>query len=101
MWAFTCARLWVWGKRIRNKINRVPHGICLGKQVGKIVNKGCDFAKDICKGYDFPFFGNDRWKRNMIGKLNLEVFNENRNIRKCNVMGERGHVRVFQAETRY
>lgn len=57
------------------------------------------------KGMTFPSL-EMTWKRNIIGKLNLEVFNENRNLRthsssKCDMMGERGHVRVFQAETRY
>lgn len=63
-------------KTIRNKINRVPHGICLGKQVGKIVHKEYDFAKDMpqrisAKDMTFPSLEMTR-KRNIIGKLNLE-----------------------------
>lgn len=45
-------------------------------------------------------------KRNITGKLNLDVFNDNRNTNrssssKCDVMGGERELREFQAENRY
>lgn len=70
------------------------------KLVGKIVNKQ---LQRICH---LHFMKCKMQKEIIIGRLNLEVLNENRNLSrnsssKCDVMKREREHRVFQAENRY